>query len=300
MSFTVSGLAAYVKQDPKKIAVDAMTKSVTAKLLLDNGAAQVGIKGSAKVILMSNTATFVDGANCSRTASDVTTFSDRTLTVKPLKSNADFCFKDLYNKVLVELISKGQSEESMDSSVYQMIADDRSKVISMEVEKLLWKGDTSLTGTNNLKWIDGILKLVSAGGTTVTLEETELIAELQEFVQGIDIAQLESEDFRVFMGADTMRALKLAVFNGKYFVPGAEDEIPGTGVKIQVVSGLNGSGKIIGSRISNFQLGVDMAGEEEKVTIKYDEINEKALMDYAFAIGIQIVFPAHAYYAVLA
>lgn len=298
MSFNVSALDAYVQQNAKEIATAAVAGAQTAKLLLENGAAQVGIKGSATVISMSNAATFVDGTTCSRTASDVTTFSDRTLAVKSLRSNADFCMKDLYNKVLVELISKGQKEESMDSSVYQKIAEDRAAVIANTIEQMLWKGDTTLL--TNMKWIDGLIKIITADGTTLTLTGSDIIAKLQSAVGQVAVAEREASDFRVFMGTDTYNALKLAVFNGKYFVPGSENEVPGTGALIQVCSGLNGTNKIVLSRISNLQLGIDGTDDSDKAVMKYDEINDKALMDFYFAIGIQVVIPAVAYYASVA
>jgi hypothetical protein len=297
MGFSVSDLDAYVKTNAKEIATKAITSAQTAQLLLSNGAAQVGVKGTVSVTTMSNAATFIDGASCNRTVADVTTFSDRQITVKPLRNNADFCFKDLYNKVLVELISKGQSEESMDSSVYAKIAEDRGKVIAYEIEKLLWKGDTTLTGTNNLKWINGLLKIVGTDGTEITPTGSDIIAILQSVASQVDVTIREQEDFRVFMGSDTYNTLRLAVFNGKYFVPGNEMEIPGTGVKIEVVSGLNGTNKVVASRISNFQLGLDGTDDSEKAVMKYDEINDKALMDFHFAIGVQVIFPTQAYWA---
>lgn len=298
MGFNVTALDAYVKQNAKEIATKAITSAKTANLLLSNGAAQVGVKGSVNVISMTNTATFVDGSVCSRTASDVTAFSDRTLTVKPLRSNADFCMKDLYNKVLVELISKGQSDETMDSSVYGKIAEDRAMVIANEIEKMLWQGDTTLTG--NLKWFDGILEVLKDDHVALTLTGSDIIAKLQSAVGQVAVAEREASDFRVFMGADTFNSLKLAVFNGKYFVPGAEDEVPGTGAKIEVVSGLNGTNKIVMTRISNLQLGIDGTDDTDKAVMKVDEINDKALMDFHFAVGIQVVFPELGYWASVA
>lgn len=298
MSFNVSAMEAYVSQNAKEIATKAVTEAKTIKLLIDNKAVQFG-KGTQTVATMTQTVTFSDGTACGRTEDSDVVLSTRKITFVPMKTDKSFCMKELYGKVLVELISKGQSAESLDSSVYGAIAEDRAKTIAYELEKLVWKGDTTLTGTN-LVWFDGFAKIITASGSSITPTGSDVIAKLQSIASQININEKAADDFRIFMGKDVYDSVKLALYNKNMFNPGAELTVPGTDVKIEVATGLNGvSTKVYASRISNLRAILDETGEETNVIMKQDIVNDKALMDFKFGCGVQVVFPTLTYFATI-
>lgn len=301
MSFNVSAMEAYIAQNAKEISTKAVTEANTIKLLLDNKAVQFG-KGTQTVAAMSQSVSFTDGTVCGRVEDTDIALSSRRITFVPLKTQKSICLKELYHTVLVELISKGQNEETMDNSVYGAMAENRAKVIAFELEKLLWKGDTTLTGTN-LVWFDGFAKIMTAGGTSLTVTGADVIAKLQAFATQIganDYATKSSDDFRIFMGKDIYDSVKLALYQKNMFNPGAELVVPGTDVKIEVVTGLNGvTTKVFGARISNLRAILDNTGEETNVIMKYDVVNDKALLDFQFGTGVQLVFPTQAFYTTI-
>lgn len=294
--FNLSAMEAYLVQNGKDIAKKAVTEAKTMKMLLDNKAVQFG-KGTQTVSSMSQSVTFSDGTECGRTEDTDIVMSQRKITFVPLKTNKTFCYKDVYDTVLAELISKGQNEETMDASVYGAIAENRAQVISYELEKLMWKGDTTASG--NLSWFDGYAKLITGAGTSITPTGSDVIAKLQSVASQVDVTVKEQEDFRIFMGKDIYDAVKLALYNKNMFNPGAELVVPGTDVKIEIATGLNGVSKVYATRISNLRAILDETGEETKVVTKYDIINNTTLMDFHFGAGVQIVFPTQAYYATI-
>lgn len=297
MSFNVSGMQEYVEQNANEIATKAITEASTMKLLMQNKAVQFG-KGSNTVTTMTNSVTFSDGSACGRVEDAATTFSQRKISYVPLKVNKTYCYRNLYSTVLATALSKGQSNESMDSTTWAAVAEDIAKNISFEYEKLTWQGDTTLTG--NLSWYDGFVKLITGAGTTLTLTGSDIIAKLQSAASQIPINLKSQEDFRIFIGQDTMAALELALYNKNLYNPGGLTNIPGTTVKLEVVSGLNGTNKIIGSRISNLRAIMDEAGEETKAVMFFKQDTQESLIDFYFGGGVQIVFPSEAYYASVA
>ncbi|MFT3912238.1 MAG: hypothetical protein QM737_22615 [Ferruginibacter sp.] len=290
-------MEAYVNQNASPIATKAITGPKTMKLLLSNKGVQFG-KAPVTVNTMSNSVTFSDGSNCDVVLDTDTATSTRKLVFTPLKVNKKYCFKDLYATVLSTAISKGQSKETMDSVTWSTVADDIAANVSWELEKLMWKGDTTLTG--NLSWFDGYAKLITGAGTTLTLTGSDLIAKLQSAVSQVPITLRSQDDFRIFMGEDTKAALDLALYNKNLFNPGSMDFIPGTTVKIEVVSGLNGTNKIFPIRISNLRAIIDDAGDEAKAEMIYDGITNNSYINFHLGAGVQIVFPTEAYYASVA
>jgi len=299
MSFDITGMLAYINQNAKPIATKVVTEPKTMKLLSTYGALQFG-KGKDAVTTMSNSVTFSDGKSCAIVEDSATVFSERQILFVPLKINKKYCIKELYSTVLNTAISKGQSNETMDSTIWNAVAEDIANVASYEYEKLLWKGDSTLTGTNNLKWFDGYVKLITTDGATLTLAGSDLIAKLQSAVSQIDITLRSQEDFRIFMGEDTKAALDLVLYNKNLYNPGATVVVPGTTVKIEVVSGMNGTNKIIATRVSNLRAIVDETGEETKAEMIVDPLTKNSYINFYFGGGVQVVFPSQSYYATLA
>ncbi|RZK45905.1 MAG: hypothetical protein EOO97_00280, partial [Pedobacter sp.] len=180
MSFDVSGLSAYVQNNSKAIATKAVANAQTAKLFIENGSVQTGIKGTAAILKMDADVSLQDAACGIRNPLGGITLSNKTITVKPIMDVQNVCPKTLYSTFYAEMIKKGQApQEELTPEFAQAIMDLRAKKISAVVEKLLWQGDTAITGaTNNLKRIDGIVKQVGSG-FAITASGADVIAKLQ-------------------------------------------------------------------------------------------------------------------------
>lgn len=299
MAFNVSGLADYVDLHSKEIAAKAVADAPTAALLISSGDVQVGVKGKTAVLKLDADVTFQDGASCGRTASGDTTLSEAILEVNPIKDIQNICSKSLYNTHYAWALKTGQDpeQEGWDASFAQYIMDLRSSKLKFEVEKLIWQGDKS--GSGNLQYIDGILKqaTVALGAVDISTDETTIVEQLQDSFSKMPIRISSKDDFRIFIGQDMYNRYKLALANKNIYQPTDDFTLFGTSAKIQPVSGLNDTNKVIMTRISNLQLGLDGSDETDKAVLRYSQETENWYMDFHFAVGIAVVYPQEAGYA---
>lgn len=288
MGFDKTGLSTYVANNSKEIALKAVTKAKTASLFIANGAVQFGVKGSEKMLAMDADVVLQDGSSCSRTASGSIKLSDKDLVVKPIKDVQDLCTKDLYNTYFAFNLTEGQApQEEFTAEFANHIMDLRAVKIAGENEKLLWQGDTALTGTTNMKRIDGIIKQVGTG-YSITATGTTIINKLQSAVLTSNINVRSAEDFRVFVGEDVFAEYLVALANANIYKPTDDMTIFGTTAKMEVVPGLNGIRKIYAARIKNFRLGLDGQGDSESAEMRYSIETTKWYQDFAYALGVGV------------
>jgi hypothetical protein len=300
MAFNPSALEAYVQDASREIATKAVAEAKTASLLIAAGAVTAGVKGSALIQTMDADVNFQDGSACGRSPLGNVTLGDIKITVSPIKDEQDFCNKSLYNSWYSQLLAKGQNPETetLDASFAQSIMDLRASKIAKGTEDLIWKGDTALTGANNLKYIDGILKQV-AGNIELTETGANVIAKLQSLYKQYDITVRKQEDFRIFIGEDLYEDYLIELDNANKFRPGSEGVLAGTTAKFEVVSGLNGTGKVIGTRISNLHLGMDGTDDSHKAEFRYSMETKKWYQDFHFSVGVKVIYADQVYVATI-
>lgn len=163
MAWSLSTLAAYTKDNADKIITGLVVDSPTADLIAREGTLQTGIKTAERIGVLTTDAVLQDGAGCGFNASGTTDISQRTLTVGTIKVNEDFCLNDLETKFTQLMMQKGSMNEEMPAPIEAAFVEQKMSKIAEKMEKLIWKGDTLLTGNTDLKWIDGFIKLIDAG-----------------------------------------------------------------------------------------------------------------------------------------
>ena len=67
--------------------------------------------------------------------------------------------------------------------------------------------------------------------------------------------------------------------------------VPGTNVKIVAVKGLNGTSRMVLSRVANLYVGVDMLNDAEDFNIFYSQDNDEVRFISKFKLGVQVAFP---------
>ncbi len=290
MGFDTSALTAWVSNNSKKIALGAVGNAQTAKVLMDSANVQFDVKGSASILKMSQTITFQDGASCGRSDLGDTVLSDATITVKPIKINTSICPKALYSTFYANMVAKGNDPESgVDAEFAETMMTNKQSQFSFEIEKLIWQGDTSLTGsTNNLRFINGIVKQV-AGGSPVALTVTgsTIVNKIQNAFLSMTVAERGSQDFKVFIGEDKHQEYLVALSNANIFKSADDKSVFGTTAQFEVVAGLNGTGKIYMTRLSNLQLGLD--GADDVAKFQYSNETEKYYLDIYSSVGISVI-----------
>lgn len=302
MAFDISGLQEYVARSSREIAMKTIAGAETAKMLIDAGAVQVGVKGSADILRMSNDVTIQSASTCGRTPLGNTVLSTKKITVAPLKEEQDICPKSLYSTQFAYVLSKGQNpqSETFNSEFADKLMNDRAALIASKNEVMLWKGDTGLTaGTDylNKNKIDGIVKQITTGGTSsywfVTgVTGSTTVEKLQSFYSKCSVDIRTKEDFRIFIGQDLYDSYLIDLAGKNIFKPVDDKTLFGTTAKIQVVSGLNGTNEIVGGRVSGLHLGIDGEGDSDFTELVYSVETKKWYQDFHYALGVSVIFPS--------
>lgn len=292
MALDVTGASAYVETNSRKMAAKVIATAQTAALLMASGNVQTGVKGSTPVLKIDADVVLQDGSTCGRTGAGDVRLSDVMITVKPLKDLQNYCSRTLYNTRFSWALRTGSDpeEEGWAPEFINEITDMRSAKIAAWVEKMLWQGDTTLTGSNNLKFIDGIIKQMATGGLTITGTGTTYWEKLQTSVVKMPIDVRSQDDFVIFVGQDVEAAYGMEMANRNLYKEGAVNYLHGTNYKMIAVAGLNGTNKAWYGRLGNLQLGLDGDKDIDKAKLTYDINSELWYLDFHFAIGIKVIF----------
>ena len=189
----------------------------------------------------------------------------------------------------------------------QIYAEDKAEKIADMIESVLWKGDT--TGSGNLALVDGYLKLIDSisavdgnvDGVTVATGVTSanIVDIIDGMVSSIPADVIDADDLVLFVGYDKYRAYAKALRDANLFhYNGAENQgqefsqmVPGTNVKVVAVKGLNGTSRMVLSRVANLYVGVDMLNDAEDFNIFYSQDNDEVRFISKFKLGVQVAFP---------
>ena len=305
--FTVSDLTDYVRENADRIFTASILEATTLKY--PGISIIAGIKNAESIYNFANIAPFQAGGTCAFNASGSSTFSDRILTVTKLKWNDTFCPETLEAKYLSTKLVAGSNYDSMPFE--QLITGEVVKNINAQMERTVWQGDTNL-GVSDLKHFDGWLKTIDAASpvyatATAAITTSNVVAILDDIYAKIPAALLNRPDkpLVAFMGWDTFRLLVIAAkaLNYYHFDPAqayqnGEMIMPGTGLKVVAVHGLNAiSGSLAGynQRIvctyaANLVFGTDLANEYEEAKFWYSADDQNIKGSIKWKAGCQINF----------
>jgi len=310
MALDLTGLTNYVKENEQQLATSLVFAPKTAKLIEAAGNVQVGIKSSEKINLMETDAVFQAGGTCGFSSSGTTAFTQRALTPGKIKVNESICPKSFEAKYTQKALRAGSMYDYMpfaDEYTAKKIA-----VIGEALEVGLWQGDTA-SGNAQLNKFDGLLKLIAPAGVPVAgvidgnpgnvaaLSTSTIIAAVDEVYTLIPADIVSNGDVVIFAGMDAFRMYTVALKAANLFHYAAESVdfeivIPGTSVKLIAVNGLNGTDKIIATRMSNLYLGVDLLNEEERFELFYAKEADEMRFVAEFKMGVQYAFPTEIVY----
>jgi len=307
--FTVTGLTTYIAENADDIYVAAITKAET--LNFPGISIMAGVKNAQKIMLFANTAPFQVGGTCAFNASGSSTFTDRTLTVSPLKVNDTFCPEDLQIKFLSTKLIAGLNYDAMPFE--KLITDSVVANVQIGMEQAIWKGDTASVGSNVLKQFNGWLKTIDAASPVYATAQTALttgniIGVMDNIYALIPAALLNNpaKPLVSFMGWDTFRLLITALKNANAFnfFPDStwltgEFVMPGLGLKVKAVHGLdNGQlgeavaykDRIVTTWAGNLFYGCDLTGEEETIKSWYSLDDQNIKYSIKWKAGTQIAY----------
>jgi len=308
MSFSVSSLSNYTKENEALLVTSSVLGAKTAALIKSAGNVMVGVKSAETINIMDTDAFFQAGGTCGWNASGTTSFTQRTVTVGKIKVQESLCPKTLESKYLQKALPTGSQYDSIPFE--QEFSDKKAKTIASQLETAIWQGDTG-SANGNLNKFDGLIKLIGAasgvvdanvsgfisGAPLTSITPANVISLFDGVYRAIPAKVVAAEDMVIVCGMDTFRTYAIALKNANMFnyaFDGKADSefvLPGTSIKVVALQGLNGTNDVYAMRLSNLFLGTDLLNEEEKFEIFFAKEADEVRFAAEFKMGVNIAFP---------
>lgn len=309
MALSLGALSAYTRQSVKPLLQAAVFSAKTQQMIKSGGITLTNVKSSEAIPQFDTDAVF-GTQSCSFDPSGTTSFTQRTVTVGKIKVEEKLCPKDMEAYFLQEALKAGSTYEDFGNAEFQKAYLDRKNMkIAAQLETAIWQGDTT-SGNANLNKFDGLIKLIAAGSPVdanvsgytgiapiTTIGPTNVIAAIKGMKNAIPAALKGLTDVVIFCGygvydmyVDAGIAANLFHydFNDKSNYGGLT--VPGTGIKLEAVHGLDGTGKLYATRLSNIVEAVDLQGEEENYKMWYSEDNNDVRFRAEWKYGVNVAY----------
>lgn len=309
MAFSLGSLGNYTRQSLKPLLTSAVIGAKTQQMIVKDGILLTKVKSAESIPLMETDAIFQTDS-CSFDPSGTTTFTQRTVTIGKIKVEEKLCPKDLETKFLQEALRAGSTYEDFGNSEFEKAYLNRkNEIIAKQLEVALWQGDTS-SSDENLKKFDGLIKLIDAGSpidanvsgytgiaTVTTLTASNAIAVVKGVKNAIPAALKGRKDVVIFCGYDFYDMYVDAGVTANLFHYDFKDNsnyggltVPGTGIRLEAVHGLDGTGDLYAFRMANVAMGVDLEDEEMSYKMWYSQDNNDVRFRVAFKMGVNVAF----------
>ena len=308
MSFSVSTLSNYTKENEAQLVTSSVLGAKTAALIKSAGNVMVGVKSAETINIMDTDAFFQAGGTCGWNASGTTSFTQRTVTVGKIKVQEALCPKALEAKYLQKALPTGSQYDSIPFE--QDYSDKKAKTIASQLETSLWQGDTA-SANGNLNKFDGFIKLIGAASGVVdanvsgyisgaplsSITAANVVSLFDGIYKAIPAKVVAADDMVIVCGQDTFRTYTIALKNANMFQysidvkADAEFVLPGTSIKVVALQGLNGTNDVYAMRLSNLFLGTDLLNEEEKFEIFFAKEADEVRFAAEFKMGVNVAFP---------
>lgn len=308
MSFSISTLSNYTKENEAQLVTSSVLGAKTAALIKSAGNVMVGVKSAETINIMDTDAFFQAGGTCGWNASGTTSFTQRTVTVGKIKVQEALCPKALEAKYLQKALPTGSTYDSIPFE--QDYSDRKAKTIASQLETALWNGDTA-SANGNLNKFDGFIKLIGAaagvvdanvsgfisGAPLTSITSANVVSLFDGVYKAIPAKVVAADDMVIVCGQDTFRTYTIALKNANMFQysidvkADSEFVLPGTSIKVVALQGLNGTNDVYAMRLSNLFLGTDLLNEEEKFEIFFAKEADEVRFAAEFKMGVNVAFP---------
>lgn len=294
-SFNTTALPDYVEQHREELIGKAVLSAKSAELFT----LETGIKGPTALNLIDTTIAFGDGSTCGWDEAGSTSLSQRILTPRALKINMAICDKNLLNKWANYLVRVAADKTDADMPFEQEFVDGVLKNVKAGIEKMIYQGDSSASGTTEF---DGLIKILTATSSTAINVTAASSASAYAFIKSIaasmPAAVLEKEDKCILVSTPLYNEFMqdLVSANLYHYNPGDganEYLLPGTDIKVIAVNGLNGTDTYdyaIAGALSNMFYGVDLQNGEEIFDLWYSKDNREFRFAIEFIAGVQVAY----------
>lgn len=276
---------------------ELLVKSMLGAKTLNYVDIMTNVKYKSALNYLDSTVTFADGSECGFEAQGTDTLSQRTIEVKPIKVNKEWCDRDLLSTFAnhQNLIAAGREtlpfEEKFVSSNLESI--------KAELERVIWNGEEEL-GLNG--YID--LATDETGVIKVTATKDKLI---DDAYNAIPNSVLDKGDVVIFVDPTLFKnyvqahnATANAAIPVVDVAMGEMTYLGDSRVKVVAVSGLSGKNVAMASYRTNFTYATDVEGSENTFKLWYSDDADLFRFKVLFNAGVQFKFPSEVVYATIA
>ena len=287
----LSGLSEYVEQRSDEL----LTKAILGAKTLDVIDVMLDVKYTAPLNYLDTTVVFGDASTCGWNAQGNDTFTQRTITVNPVKVNKEWCARDMRKYWMNYQLLIDANRETLPFE--EKIVNENLNAINKELETAIWTEDTLF---------DGLLTVIAEdAGDNISTYNKDASGNW-DAVEVVDMAYASITEDMYSRGEVTMfmdptiyrtfiKESNAVCCANREMLDAASDFItyPGDSrVTLRPTAGLAGEMKIVTTWAKNLVFGTDVEGSENDYKVWYDDKDEVTRFKVLFNAGTQIKFPA--------
>lgn len=293
MAINKTALQDYVNENTNELLIKSMLGAKT----LNYVEIMTNVKYKSALNYLDSTAVFADGSECGFDAEGTDVLTQRTIEVKPIKVNKEWCDRDLLSTWMnhENLIAAGREK----LPYVEKFVDANLRSIENNLEKLIWQGDTSIG-------IDGFIDILGDESGVIDVTGTDVETLIDNVYAAIPEAVMD-KDVHIFVSPSLFRNYVKGM-NGtccanRDIVDAAAGEMTYVGdsrVKIVAVGGLEGLNVAVAGARDNFVYGTDVEDAHAMFKLWYSDDDDLFRFKVLFNAGVQIKFPSDAVYGTIA
>lgn len=287
-----------------------LVQAVTGAPSMDLMRIETGIKHKKELQTLDLDVTYQDASDCGLETEGDVDLGKYEMAVSTIGQKKRFCEKDLANTEFNQILTAGAMAEDKDipAQLQSAIINLMVNKMKYENEKLIWRGDSSLS-TGNLSFFDGFKTKFDASGAVVELN-TEGYTEITNanafdafysFVDAFEsnIGEGIIDEGRLVLFADrkSWRRLSKNMIDLNFFVDFVDKDrytirIDGTDILVKATPGLSvlGETNIYAGDSSHFTVGTDLESDMEELEVWYSQDDDVIYFRNKFRLGVNVPF----------
>jgi hypothetical protein len=299
--YDVDGLAEYIDEQSANL----ISKDVISSPTIDLVNVQEGVKSKEKIKLVDVDVTYQDGSDCAVTASGDIIYSDREMEVKPITVLVKLCANELHGTWGQIGLRAGSNAETQEIPSEALILDYLLKKHRGELEKLVWRGDTT-GGAGNLAlangfhtlFTDNIGSLVDLNtGNLTTLTASNAYDAFYTAFETMPEEVLENGG-ALWLGREWYTKLTKNLVDLNFFKEYTTNQLasqmsfilPGTDLVVNRVPGLNTVEAAYIAKPNELVVGTDLMNDFEEITSWYEKKDDAMYIRIKFKVGTQVPY----------
>ena len=317
MAFDTSAITAWTDELGNK--ADFILKPILAARTLQTLTGidkRMGIKGyTEKIPTFESTTPWQAGTACGFTTSGTSTFTQISLTTKPIKIQEQICLQDLETFFTTKLLPSNDRPETF--QLLDMWTGRKMEQAALQIESALWQGKTTYTNATHLKQFNGFIDTIDSAADEIlaTAQASISLSTVRTIIEEIAYTKIPSRirsmNPVIVCGYDTFLIYlnKLMVDNLYHYDPtntdlaGYKMKVFGTNVTLIGLPGLNNDNAVdtgvlptvVKNRIfatyeDNLLIGMNAENDVNDFDVWYSKDDQVLKFATRFHLGVQVKY----------